>query len=118
MKALIKGNDIIAFAPNIEFGVYDEDFEKWKLSDEEGNLMFYAIDYGYTVADNVDIPSDYVYGKYLYEDGEFVLNEDWQPPLPSTEERLAQLEEQLANLNGDAVWDEMAVAIEEGVNQV
>lgn len=117
MKALVKGNVVIAFAPNIEFGIYNEDFEKWKLSDEEGELMFYVLDNEYTLVEGVEIPEEYVDGKYFYENGEFVLNEDWQP-YKSPEERIAELERQLANLNGDAVWDEMAVAIEEGVNEV
>lgn len=94
MKVLVKGNEIIAYAPSIEFGVYDDDIEKWKLSDEEGNLLFYALDNGYIVTDNVDIPSDYVDGKYFYESGEFVLNEDWTPPPLSPEERIAELEAQ------------------------
>lgn len=117
MKLLVSDKSIVEAAPNIEFGIYDEDIEKWKLSDEEGNLIYYAIDNGYTLVEGVELPSDYESGKYYYENGEFVLNEEWQP-FKSTEERIAELERQLANLNGDAVWDEMAVAIEEGVNQV
>ena len=118
MKALVKGNVVTAFAPNIEFGTYNEDFEKWKLSDEEGELMFYVLDNEYTLVEGVEIPEDYVDGKYFFENGELVLNEDWQPPLPSAEERIAELERLVANLNGDTVWDELAIAIEEGVNNV
>lgn len=117
MDLLISGVAIVEVAHKITFGIYDEPFEKWKLEDEEGNLMYYAIDNGYTLVENVEHPDDYIDGKYYYENGEFVLNEEWQP-YKSTEERIAELERQLANLNGDAVWDEMAVAIEEGVNQV
>ena len=120
MQILLDGKNIYAYAPKIEFGVYDEPIEKWGMFDENGNIMYYAIDHGFARVENVELPADFEDGKYFYENGEFVLNVDWQPyvPLPSAEERIAELERQLANLNGDAVWDEMAVAIEEGVNQV
>ena len=120
MQLLLDGKNIYAYAPKIAFGVYDEPIEKWGLFDENGDVMYYVIDHDFTFVENVELPSDYEDGKYFYENGQFVLNEEWHPyvPLPSNEERIAELERQLANLNGDAVWDEMAVAIEEGVNQV
>lgn len=117
MNLLVDGKVIIAYASKIEFGVYDEDFEKWALYDSEGNVICYVIDKEYSVIENVELPADFTDGKYFYENGEFVLNEDWKPYV-SIEEKVAMLEEQLANLNGDAVWDEMAAAIEEGVNEV
>lgn len=120
MQVLVdsKYNMIVAQAPKIVLGVYDETFEKWGLFDEDDRILMYVIDHEYTLYDDVVFPVDYVDGKYIFKDGKFILNEDWQPPLPSNEERIAELERQLANLNGDAVWDEMAVAIEEGVNEV
>jgi len=112
---------VIAFAPYVEYGVFDESFEKWALFDSEDvetrHVLLYVIDHDYTLVENVEFPEDYADGKYIYENGEFVLNEDWKPYV-SIEEKVAMLEEQLANLGGDAVWDEIAVAIEEGVNEV
>lgn len=118
MKLLVKGSVIIAYAPNIEFGVYDEPIEKWKLADEFGKTMYYMIDNDFALVEDVELPSDYEDGKFLFEDGQFVENPEWEPPLPSAEERIAELEKKVAELGGDAVWDEMAVAIEEGVNAV
>lgn len=121
MKILVDGTSIIAYAPHIEFGKFDEDVAKWGAFNTEDvktrMTLFYVIDHEYTLVENVELPSDFTDGKYFFVNGEFVLDEDWRPPL-TTEERIAELERQLANLNGDAVWDEMAVAIEEGVNQV
>lgn len=117
MKLLVKENFIVIYAENIEWGLYHEPFELWKATDEKGELVCYAIDDDYTLVENVELPSDYEVGKYFFIDGEFVLNEDWQKFIP-IEEKVANLERQLASLNGDAVWDEMANAIEEGVNEV
>lgn len=117
MQILVSGNNIVGYAPNITFGVFDEPFEKWRLADGEDKLLYYMIDWDFTLIENVELPKDYEDGKYLFENGEFVFNEEWIPYV-STEERIAELERQLANLNGDAVWDEMAAAIEEGVNEV
>ena len=117
MKLLLSGNSIVGIAPNITFGVFDEEIEKWRLADEEDKLLYYMIDWEYALIEDVELPADYEDGKYFFENGQFVLNEEWKPYV-STEERIAELERQLAELNGDAVWDEMAVAIEEGVNAV
>ena len=119
MKILIKENKIIAVSENISFGFYDEDFEKWRIADADDNVMYYILDDGYVLVNDVLIPEDYQDGKYFYENNIFVLNREWKPYV-SPEERLAQLEEQFANLGvSDAdVWDEMALAIEEGVNEV
>ena len=113
MQLLISGNIIVAAAPKILYGVFDEAFEKWALFDEEDNVLMYYIDYSFSKVEDVELPSDYADGKYFFVDGEFVLNEEWQPPLPPAEVRIAELERQLASM-----WDEMAVAIEEGVNEV
>ena len=116
MKILLNGKQIVAVAENISFGIYDELIEKWRIADAEDKVMYYVLDNGFELIEGVDIPEDYEPGKYFY-DGEFVLNKEWKPYV-SPEERIAAIEKQLANLNGDAVWDEMAVAIEEGVNEV
>lgn len=92
---LVKNNKIFDTAPKIAFGIYDEDFEKWRLADENDNLMHYRIDIGFELVEGVTLPEDYEEGKYFYENGEFVLNESWKPYV-SPEERIAELEEQVA----------------------
>ena len=95
MQLLIRGKEIVAYAENISFGTFDEDFEKWRLADGDDALMYYMLDGGFTLIENVELPSDYVDGKYFYENGGFVLNEEWKPYV-SPEERIAQLEETVA----------------------
>ena len=93
MKLLLSGNTIVGIAPNITFGVFDEDIEKWRLADGEDKLLYYMIDWDYTLIEGVELPDDYEDGKYFFEDGEFVLNSEWKPYV-STEERIAELEAQ------------------------
>lgn len=107
MKLLVKGNEINAIAENISYGRY-EDEEKWRLADSEDNILYYMIDDGFTLIENVEIPSDYEDGKYFYENGEFVLNKEWKPYV-SPEEKIAQLEEAVA------IQEEMLTASDEAV---
>lgn len=95
---------IVLYAPRIEFGIYDEPFEKWALFDENNNITMYAIDNGYVKEEVDSLPEDYQDGKYFYINGEFVLNADWEPPTPepSLEEfneyknRVFELEKEVA----------------------
>ena len=96
MNLLVHEKHIIAIAQTITFGVFDEPIEKWGLFDEDGNVMYYALDHDFTLVENVELPSDYVDGKYFYENGEFILNENWAPYV-SPEERIAILETQNAD---------------------
>lgn len=100
MNILVKGNMIYAIAENITFGIYDEPFEKWRIADEEDNTLYYMIDDDFTLIENVSIPSDYEDEKYFYENGEFILNEDWAPYV-SPEERITILEEENARLTSE-----------------
>ena len=95
MKILVKDNRIFEIAENITFGVYDESYEKWRIADAEDNALYYVVDDGFSLVEDAEVPSDYVDGKYFFENGEFVLNEEWKPYV-SPEERIAQLEEQVA----------------------
>ena len=94
MNMLVKGNQIYEIAEKIMFGTYDGE-EKWRIADTEDNTQFYVIDDGFTLIENIEVPSDYVDGKYFFENGEFVLNAEWKPYV-SPEERIAQLEETVA----------------------
>ena len=115
---LVRNNVIFAEAPNITFGIYDEDIEKWRLADENDNLMHYMIDSDFELVEDVTLPDDYEGGKYFYENGEFVLNTDWKP-YKSPEKRIEELEEQVAHMSDNiANWDDIAEAISSGVNEV
>lgn len=96
MNILIDSKGIlIAYGPHLEFGVFEGE-EKWGCFDSDNKetrkAFFYVLDHDYTLVENVELPEDYTDGKYFYEDGEFVLNEDWTPPPLSPEDRIAQLE--------------------------
>lgn len=120
MMILVRGNRVVASAEAITYGAFDEPIEKWALLDADGKVIMYYLDNGFTLVENVELPEDFEPDKYFYENGEFVLNEEWEPYVPEETlvQRIAHLEEQLANLSGEAVWDEMALAIEQGVNEV
>lgn len=91
-------------APRIEKGIYDDpDVEKWGYYDEEGNLgnlFFVGADLTTATINEEDIPEDFEITdyKYLFVDGEFVRNPDWQPPEEPVEVRVNRLEEALAEL--------------------
>lgn len=93
MQILVKDTRIIAVAHKITLGVFDEPFEKWKLENEDGELIYYVIDQDFDLIENVTIPEDYEDGKYFYENGELTLNEDWRPYV-SMEDRILQLEQE------------------------
>lgn len=103
MQILVKDNVVKEYAPNIELIIDDTiaAVELWKLTNEEGVLKYYRVNDGCTLFKNVTLPSDFVRGKYFFIDGEFVLNEDWEP-FKSPEERIIFLEaenERLTNEN-------------------
>lgn len=98
MQMLIKNTRIVVVGEEIIYGFtddYEPDVEKWKVYNPSTNSVCFWIDGGFTLVNDVTIPSDYQNGKYFYENGEFVLNKEWRP-FVSTEKRVAQLEEQVA----------------------
>ena len=117
MKILVSSNNlIISNASAFSFGAWEEAdilngvvVRKWKTEDENGNTLGYIIDENmnaingsenpsYQVVEVETIPNDFVYGKYLYKSGKFVLNPDWEAPAPSLEERVTELEVYNADL--------------------
>lgn len=87
---------------SIEFGVYDEPIEKWRI---ESDTVFYAIDSNLQRVEVEALPSDYEDLVYCYtEEKGFYLNENYRAPIDPEEEirRLAQenidLKSQLANV--------------------
>ncbi len=95
MNILVNGTHIVAVGEEITFGVFDEPFEKWRIKNNE--FIEFFIDNDYQMIEGVEIPEDYVQGKYLYN-GEFVLNTEWKPYYP-IEERVNMLEDENKRLS-------------------
>ena len=113
MDILTHSGNIKAAASKITFGVYDENFEKWRLEDENGDLLEYMVDDGFTLISGVKLPEDYEKGKYLYVEGVFVSNKEWTKFVP-VEERIANLEEKNTELvDALAITDETAIELYE-----
>ena len=97
-------NSILYVAPRFEYGIFDEpDVQKWGIYDADGNLQhlfFMDANYATATINEEDIPEDFqlMDSKYLFVDGEFVRNPDWQPPEEPVEVRLNRLEEAMAEL--------------------
>lgn len=132
MKVLVMPNGYIidSATESITFGLFENDpNHKWAL---DGGKKGYVIDGNVMATDIVDtvykvyevdaVPEDYWSGKLLFVDGEFVENPNWvEPPEPpkSNEERIAELEAQLEQINNTvASWDDIAEAVSSGVNEV
>lgn len=113
MKILVAGKGIVAMiAHEFTFGAWEEadkiggvTVHKWKAEDENGNTTMYLIDEnrnaidgteepGFKVYSVDEIPEGAEYGKYLYINGAFVENPNWEEPKPTAEERIAELEMQ------------------------
>lgn len=105
MNILYDSNGVIEYiAPRIEYGVFDDsDISKWGFYDSNGNLgnlFFMDANYATATIDEEDIPEDYqpMDSKYLFIDGEFILNPDWHEPEPPIEERVSTLEDNITNI--------------------
>ncbi len=107
---------ILLRGENIEYGLWEESNDrcKWRARDENGKVIMYALDTNMTAETEeectlnlatVELPEDYGTSEYLYVDENFVKIE----VPPTQEERISALE---------AMIDEMASAIIEGVNEV
>lgn len=122
MKILVSGNIILAVGDEITYGYTDEtepDIPKWKIYNKTMNSISFWIDDGFLVVENIEIPKDYTYGKYIYENGELVLNKNWKPFIP-VEKRLDNAEEAIVTIE-DAICetevysDERISAIEDAL---
>lgn len=109
MQLLLKKNRIYSIGAKITYGKVDPTeptVDKWRVEDENGNLISQWIGEGFEVVETTaTLPSDYESGKYFYENGEFVLNPNWKKYV-SPEERISQMEatikaqqEEIAMLN-------------------
>ena len=104
MKILVDQTGHIIFTgEKILFGVFENE-QKWAIMDASNKVRVYALDNSYTVVDyNGELPADMTSDKYIYSNGELVINPEWTP---SEEETLA---EQVANL--EATLDDLLTNI-------
>lgn len=97
MKILINSeNIIIATGEIVEFGIFDEEFKKWKIQTEEN--FFYLIDYKFKSVEVTDKPNDTLEYKYSYTtDKGFYLNPNYVEPI-NEEEEVKRLKQENSNL--------------------
>lgn len=89
MKLLIDSNNIIIAKGDIEFGIFDEDFNKWKI--QQGESLFYLIDCNFTCVEVSDFPNGILEHKYCYtEEKGFYANPNYSEPI-NTEEEVKRL---------------------------
>lgn len=108
MNILVKEKRIVAAAEKISYGIYDEDFYKWRLADSSNELLYYVIDNDFLLIEDVTLPEDYEEGKYIYENGSFEKNEDYVP-YESLEEQLAKQNVRLEQLQAENTSIQMAL---------
>jgi len=86
--------------PICELDYWDDEpnIKKWKIDD-----YLYALDNNYLVAVVNEVPDDWNTGKYLFVDGEFVVNPYWVEPPKSDAERIAELEEEVIVLQDENI---------------
>lgn len=126
MQILSLSNGMVFMsADNFSFGAWEaadkvngKVVHKWKAEDADGNIIGYALDESMAsihgdsepicaVNTVTALPEDFNIGKYLYIDGEFVLNPDWTEPPKSNEERLDKAEssiEMLTDYSADLLY--------------
>lgn len=103
MKILyVTSNGVIAsIADDFVFGESDEvGVDKWHevRNGEQVPHLYYLGDFDSAVVN--DLPEDILTygGKYLFINGEIVLNPDWHEPEPPIEERVSTLEDNITNI--------------------
>ena len=106
MKILYNKIDgrIMVIAHRLEYGIFDEpDVEKWAVYNEDDvfqNVFYLGRDLISSDISAENIPEDWESGRYLFVNGEFVLNPDWHEPEPPVEEKVAALQEKIEELMG------------------
>lgn len=79
MKILTNLDNVIIATGDIEFGIFDEDFKKWKI--QQGESLFYLIDCNFICVEVSDFPDGILEHKYCYtEEKGFYLNPDYVEP--------------------------------------
>lgn len=112
MYILVDDVYILASGDNIEFGVYDEPTEKWKVT--KGECSFYVLSDTCKVYEVENVPNDVDSGKYCYNETDgFYPNPDYVEPFDIDAEvkRLKTENEELkttvSNLENNTVESEI-----------
>lgn len=98
MDILIDKNNRTVAIGIIEFGIFDEDFEKWKV--ELNGQMYYIIDNDYICVEVEDdsIPNENIIYKYCYtKEAGFYVNPDYSEPI-NLEKEVERLTQENINL--------------------
>ena len=114
MNILTNEKNIVIAKGTIDYGIFDEPFEKWRVINDD--ITFYVLGDNctvYEIADNITIPNDCEY-KYCYteKDG-FYLNPDYVEPydIETEVKRLTKenetLKTTLSNLENSTVEGEI-----------
>lgn len=109
-----KSEEVVYARPNMEKG-YLEACTKGEAEYiwDKSNNCAYPVDSTFTFVEYTgEFPADFTLGKYLYSEGAIVENPDYVVPV-TMEERVSTLEKEMSG-----VYDKMATAIAEGVNEV
>lgn len=143
MKILVASNGAIVMSGfHFAFGAWEEAdrvndviVHKWALLDEANNTLMYILDENQRAIDGTEPPAFIIHevneipngteiGKYLFLNGEFVLNPNWVEPPKSDAERIAELEalvakqkEQLQQADDTAIELFEAQLAQEEINQ-
>lgn len=83
-------NNVCCFnGTSIEYGVFDEPIEKWKVTNEI--CTFYVVGDCLECIEVESLPSDYIDGRYLYtEEKGFYKNDNYIEPI-NTEDEMKRL---------------------------
>lgn len=107
-------NIVVLKADSIEYGIYDEPFEKYKIID--GGITYYFIENNCVVHDIDELPRDYKDMKYCYTETDgFYLNPNFVEPIDYETEtrRLIEENEELkttvSNLENNAIDSELEI---------
>lgn len=114
MKILTNLDNVIIASGDIEFGIFDEDFKKWKI--QQGESLFYLIDCNFICVEVSDFPDGILEHKYCYtEEKGFYPNPNYVEPydIETEVKRLTTENEELkttvTNLENNALDSELEV---------
>jgi len=94
MKILTNLDNVIVASGDIEFGIFDEDFKKWKI--QQGESLFYLIDCKFTCVDVSDYPEGILEHKFCYtEEKGFYINENYSEPINAEDEMKRLIQENI-----------------------
>lgn len=89
-----RNNVCIANGDLIEFGIFDEPINKWKISST--NNLYYMIDFNFLLNEVDSTPNDYKNNKYCYtEEKGFYINDNYSEPINAEDEMKRLIQENI-----------------------